>query len=196
MAISLPILVTLLVRGHSFIGLWMGPQYAESSGTVLVILAIALLFSMTSNTASAIAYGVEKHKKLAKWAIGEAIANLSLSIVLAHFFGIYGVAIGTLIPSLVVHVILFPRYASQLVGIGTFEVYWKVWAPMFLTALPFAVASYAVNVFFPAHNIAVFFLQTLALLSIFLISVALVFRGAVQRQILPRVRSLFFAMAK
>lgn len=191
LAISLPILVTLLIRGKSFIGLWMGPQYAQSSGTVLMILATALLFSMPNNTAGAIAYGVEKHKTLAKWAIGEAITNLTLSVVLAHWFGLYGVAIGTLVPSLFVHLVLWPRYVSQLVDVSTFEVFWKVWAPMFLVAAPFAIASYAVDLFFPARNIAVFFLQILALLPIFLISLGLVFRGAVRRQIFPRVKALF-----
>lgn len=195
LAISLPILVTLLIRGHSFIGLWMGPQYARTSGTVLAILAVALLFSFSSHTAGAIAYGVEKHKTVAKWAIGEAISNLTLSMVLAHFYGIYGVAVGTLVPSLFVHVVLWPRYVSELVGVTCFEVYWKVWAPMFLIALPFAIASYAVDVSFPAHNMAIFFLQTLALLPIFLISAGLVFKDSVRRHILPRVRT-FYAAAK
>ena len=196
MAISLPILVTLLIRGKSFIGLWMGPQYAETSGTVLMILATALLISVSNNTAGAIAYGIEKHKTLAKWAVGEAITNLTLSIILAHWFGLYGVAIGTLVPSLFVHGILWPRYVSHMVDVSCFEVYWKVWGPMFLTVIPFAVASYAVNVIFPAHNKTIFFLQTFALLPIFLMSVGLVFRGAVQRQILPRVRSLLYAYVR
>lgn len=196
MAISLPILVTLLIRGKSFIGLWMGPQYAETSGTVLMILAAALLFSMPNNTAGAIAYGVEKHKTIAKWAIGEAITNLTLSVILAHWFGLYGVAIGTLVPSLFVHLFLWPRYVSELVSVSTFEVFWKVWGPMFVVAAPFAVASYAVDVVFPARNIAIFFLQVIALLPIFLMSLGLVFRGAVRRQIFPRVKSLFYAVAK
>jgi O-antigen/teichoic acid export membrane protein len=196
MAISLPILATLLIRGHSFIGLWMGPQYATTSGNVLMILATALLFSMPNGPAGAIAYGVEKHKVIAKWAIGEAIANLLLSMALAHWFGILGVAIGTLVPSLVVQLILWPRYVSHMVDVHCLEVYFKVWAPMYLTAIPFALASYAVDVFYPAHNVAIFFLQTFALLPIFFISVGLVFRGAVQRQIMPRVRSLLNAYAK
>jgi len=83
-----------------------------------------------------------------------------------------------------------------MVDVSCFEVYWKVWGPMFLTVIPFAVASYAVNVIFPAHNKTIFFLQTFALLPIFLMSVGLVFRGAVQRQILPRVRSLLYAYVR
>jgi Membrane protein involved in the export of O-antigen and teichoic acid len=193
LAISLPILVTLLIRGHSFIGVWMGAQYAKSSGTVLAILAVALLFSFSSHTAGAIAYGVEKHKTVAKWAMGEAISNLTLSMVLAHFYGIYGVAVGTLVPSLFVHVVLWPRYVSELVGVTCFEVYWKVWAPMFLIALPFAIASYAVDVYFPVHSKTIFFLQTLALLPIFLISAGVVFKDAVRQHVLPRVRTLYAA---
>ena len=195
MAISLPILITLFIRGHSFIGLWMGSQYGQTSGTVLKILAVALMFSLANNTAGAIAFGVEKHKKIAIWAVGEGIVNLTLSILLARWIGIYGVAIGTLAPSLVVSLILWPRYVSQLVNINYRQVFLKVWGPVFLSAAPFAAASWAVNVFFPARNMAIFIIQTVALLPIFAVAVCLIFWGNIKRQILPRVRSLFYAAA-
>src|SRR5260370_26402436 len=86
LALSLPIVITLIIRGGSFVGVWMGPQYAKASGIVLAILATALLFALPNLPAGAIAYGVEKHKTLAKWAMGEAIANLTLSVVLARKF--------------------------------------------------------------------------------------------------------------
>jgi O-antigen/teichoic acid export membrane protein len=194
--ISLPILITFIVRGPSFIGLWMGPEYAHSSGIVLIILSIALFFSYANRTAGAIAFGVEKHKTTALWSIGEGIANLALSILLVHWYGIYGVAIGTMVPSLVVQVILWPRYISKLVGLSSFEVIAQIWGPMLLASIPFAAASYAVSILFPAHSLAVFFLQVLATLPIFFLTVALVFRVYVRSQILPRVRSLFIAEAK
>ena len=194
--ISLPILITFIVRGPSFIGLWMGPEYAHSSGIVLIILSIALFFSYANRTAGAIAFGVEKHKTTALWSIGEGVANLALSILLVHWYGIYGVAIGTMVPSLVVQVILWPRYISKLVGLSSFEVIAQIWGPMLLASIPFAAASYAVSILFPAHNLAVFFLQVLATLPIFFLTVALVFRVYVRSQILPRVRSLFIAEAK
>ena len=193
MTISLPILVTLLVRGRTFIGLWMGAQYEQSSGTVLIILATALLFSLSNNTASSIAYGIEKHKIMAKWAVVEAVANLSLSVILARKFGIYGVAVGTLIPSLLVHLVLWPVVFTRLLGLGGPRVVWGVWGPMFLTAVPFAIASHFVNVMFPPRNLLVFLFQTLALLPVFFLTVAAVFRVYVRNQVLPRVRSLFLA---
>jgi O-antigen/teichoic acid export membrane protein len=174
----------------------MGPQYSRTSGTVLALLATALLFSLPNTPASSIAFGVEKHKRVALWAVGEGIANLALSISLACFFGLYGVAIGTLVPSLAVNLILWPRYVTQLVGIGYREVFLKVWGPVFLSAVPFAVVSYAVDVLFPARNIAMFILQTIAILPVFAVSVGWIFRDSVKRKILPGIKSYLHAEAK
>ena len=196
MALYLPIVITLIIRGSSFIGVWMGPQYARTSGTVLAILATALLFSLPNSAAGSIAWGVEKHKALAKWAIGEGIANLTLSIVLARKFGLYGVAIGTLVPSVVVQLVMWPRYVSRLVDVSWVQVFRNVWGPVFLCAVPFAAASYAVEILFPARNMVIFVLQTMALLPIFGFAIGLMFRDNVKRQIIPRVRSFFYADAK
>jgi O-antigen/teichoic acid export membrane protein len=194
--VSLPILITFILRGPSFIGLWMGPQYAHSSGIVLIILSIALFFSYANRTASSIAFGVEKHKTAALWAVCEGVANLALSITLVHWYGIYGVALGTTIPSLVAHLFFWPRYVSKLVGLSSFEVVWKVWGPMILAGVPFAVASYAVNALLPTPSLAIFFLQVLAVLPVFFITVALIFRHYVRQQVMPRVRSLLFSRAQ
>ena len=188
LAVSLPILITLMVRGRSFIGLWMGPQYSHSSGTVLIILCSTFLFVFANRTAQAIAFGVEKHKMGAIWAIGEGVVNLSLSIVLARRYGIYGVAIGTAIPSLLVNVILWPGYISKLVGLSYSEVVWKVWAPVYLSSVPFAIATYVVNVRFPAHNLTVFFIQVIAILPIFFITIGLTFQSYVRDQLFPKLK--------
>jgi O-antigen/teichoic acid export membrane protein len=195
MAVSMPILITLLVRGGNFIGVWMGPQYSHTSGTVLAILAAALLFSLPNTPASSIALGISKHKTVAKWAIGEAVVNLSLSVVLARIVGIYGVAIGTLVPSLVVNVVFWPRYVTHLVKVSYRQVFVSVWGPLFLSAVPFAAASYLVDVFFQAQNMTMFILQTVSLLPIFAISIGWIFRNGIKRVILPRIGSLFHVEA-
>jgi O-antigen/teichoic acid export membrane protein len=190
-AISSPILITFLVRGRTFIALWMGPQYSHSSGIVLVILASALFFSLSNSTASAIAWGIEKHKRVAKWAVLEAVANLTLSVILAIKMGIYGVAIGTLVPSLVIHLVFWPRYVPSLVNITTTQVYRDVWAPVYLCAVPYALASYLVDRFFPTHSMAFFLVQTVALIPILACTLGLVFHNQIKLQVVPRLRSFF-----
>jgi O-antigen/teichoic acid export membrane protein len=193
--VSLPMMITLMVRGSSFIGLWMGPQYSHSSGVVLILLSVPLLFAFANQTPGAIAFGIEKHKMLAVWAVGEGIANLVLSIVLAHRYGIYGVAIGTLIPSMVSQLIFWPLYTSKLVNLSAAQVILNVWGPMMLASVPFAIASYAFEVLAPAHNLATFSLQVCATLVVFLLSVGLMFRTYVRAQIWPRLHSMLFAEA-
>jgi len=63
-----------------------------------------------------------------------------------------------------------------------------VWAPMFLSAIPFALVTYFVNHYFPAHNLAVFFLQVIAVLPVFIVVVGWIFRSFISSQILPKVR--------
>jgi hypothetical protein len=71
-----------------------------------------------------------------------------------------------------------------------------VWGPVFLCAVPFAGASFAVNAFFPARNMVMFILQTIALLPIFAVSVGWIFRDNFKRRILPQIKSYFHAEAK
>lgn len=193
MALSLPILATLLVRGRTFIGLWMGPQYMQISGTVLIILAVALVFSQANTTAFAIAFGTGNHKAVAKWAIGEGVANLTLSILLVHWIGIYGVAIGTLVPNLVTQLLLWPPYIARLNGLTVRQIFFEVWGPMLLSAIPFAVVSYLVNLRYPPHSIVMFFAQTVAMLPVFLLAIAVVFREQVRGRVLPAVRAFLQA---
>jgi O-antigen/teichoic acid export membrane protein len=197
LVLSLPIVITLILRGQTFIGLWMGPQYARTSGIVLAILALALMFSLQNLTAGAMALGVEKHKVVAWWAVGEGIANLTLSVILARTrLGIYGVAIGTLVPSLVVHLVMWPNYVSRLVDVTVVQVFRDIWGPVFLCSIPFAVLSFAVNQMFPPRNTALFVLQTIALLPVFGVCVGFVFRENVRQQLIPRVRSFLEAYAR
>ncbi len=188
MAVSLPVMTTLLVRGHRFIGLWMGAQYAERSGTVLVILASALIFTQANQSASAIGFGTERHRTVAKLAVGEGIGNLVLSIVLVRRLGIYGVAIGTLVPSLISQLIFWPRYISGLMGLSRWEIMGKIWSPMLLSAVPFAVASYLVDLRYPPHSIVMFIVQTVALLPLFLLALAVLFRDPLRQRALPAAR--------
>lgn len=192
MAVALPILVTLMIRGRSFIRLWMGPEYTHRSGLVLMILASALFFSYANRVASSIAFGIEKHKAMAIWAVGEGVANLTLSMILVRYYGIYGVAIGTLIPSLAVHLFLWPRFIPKLVNVSSAEVVGRIWMPMFLSAIPFAMVSYAMDRFLPARNLGIFFLQVMVTLPVFAGTLALTFRDTAKRLLLPRMKSLVF----
>jgi O-antigen/teichoic acid export membrane protein len=176
LALVLPIGITLLLRGKTFIGLWMGKQYSEISGTVLQILLITLFFTVANNTASNIMFGTGNQKTVAKWSILEAAANLTLSIVLVKTIGIYGVAWGTSITMSVIHLIFWPRFVQKTLGVPVRKYVWDGWFTISLFALPFAIATALVEKHWPAKSLSVFFLQVFSVLPIYVLSSAAFFR--------------------
>jgi O-antigen/teichoic acid export membrane protein len=180
--ISLPIETALFLRGHTFIHLWMGAQYAQPSGTVMQILLLSLLFSTANTTSAGLVFGMEKHKPIALWAIVEAISNLGLSIILVRQIGIYGVAWGTAIPSIIIELLLWPRYISRLVNIRVWSYLWQAWFKPGLAIIPFALACALAERYWPARNLFFFFLQIAVLLPLFPLTLAALFRDGLMSQ--------------
>jgi O-antigen/teichoic acid export membrane protein len=181
--VSLPIEAALFFRGHTFIRLWMGEQYAQPSGTVMQILLLSVLFSTANTTSNGIVWGMEKHKRVALWAMCEAMANLTLSIILVRKIGIYGVALGTAIPSILIELILWPSYICKLVMMPVRTYLWQTWARTMLGAVPFAVTCAATDYLWKPQNLATFFAQVLALLPLLFAAYALIFRDEIATQV-------------
>ena len=177
--VSLPIQVALFFRGHTFIRLWMGEQYAQPSGTVMQILLLSVVFSSANTTSAGIVYGMEKHKRIALWGIIESVLNLSLSIILVRRMGIYGVAWGTTIPSVIMEMILWPSYICKLLQMRVRTYLWQTWFRTGLGVMPFALACATSERFWPVHNLIMFFLQIAALLPLLPLTFAIIFRDEV-----------------
>jgi O-antigen/teichoic acid export membrane protein len=183
LGVVLPISVALALRGKTFIGLWMGPQYSSISGTVLQILLISQFFGVADGTASSIMMAIDKHKAVAKWAVIEAILNFSLSIVLVKRIGLNGVAWGTSIAMTFVHIAFWPRYVRDTLGVPVRRYLWLGWTKITLCSAPYAVACAIADRYWHAGNMLVFFAQIIVTLPVYATCVALVFR--------TEVRSLF-----
>jgi O-antigen/teichoic acid export membrane protein len=183
LGLALPISLALVLRGKTFIGLWMGPQYREISGTVLQILIISQFFSVADGTAGSIMMAIDKHKPVAKWAVIEAVLNLGLSLVLVKTVGIYGVAWGTSITIAFVHLAFWPRYVRKVLGVPVRIFLWEGWTKITLCSIPYAVVCAVTDKYWHASNIVAFFAQIIVTLPVYAICVLAVFRS--------EVRSLF-----
>jgi O-antigen/teichoic acid export membrane protein len=157
--VMLPISLTFLLRGSSFIRLWMGAQYAGQSGRVLQILALALIFIASNQVTTSTMLGIGKHKLLAFVALGEAACNLALSVALVHPFGIFGVAWGTTVPSLLVSLLFWPWYVRHILGIPVRRYISQAWLYPALSATPFALLSYCFERRWPATSLPIYFFQ-------------------------------------
>lgn len=109
----------LVLTGRDFLTLWMGPKYVAGEGYVssyeiLVILTVATFLRTTQGATLQILFGMRKVKFLAGLSCAEALLNLTLSLVLARFFGIAGVAWGTLIPLALSQLLVQGPYCVRL----------------------------------------------------------------------------------
>jgi O-antigen/teichoic acid export membrane protein len=158
--VMLPVALTFMLRGSSFIGIWMGSQYRELSGDVLWILSFTIIFWAANSVTSGTILGLSKHKPLVPAMLVEGVCNLTLSIILVQSrLGIRGVAWGTVIPSLAMSTLFWPLYIKRALGIAPLTYMWSAWVRPAIAIVPFALGSYAFERYWPANRLIVFFLQ-------------------------------------
>jgi O-antigen/teichoic acid export membrane protein len=148
-----PIVVTLEIRGTSFIAQWMGAAYARDAGAVLAVLGPAVWAFAGFQVLTAAMIGLDRHRGLVPIFAGEALANLLLSVAWVGPYGIVGVAWGTALPRLLVSLLVGPLYARRHAGVPVLR-YWE-WAVVRPAGaiLPFAAATLALETWWPASTL-------------------------------------------
>jgi len=165
--ITAPIVVTFVVLGREFIGLWMGAEFAGPSSEVLAVLAVAVFLAAPQYVFSSVLYGMSRHRIIALMRLAEAAANLVLSIVLVQAIGLVGVALGTAIPSAFMVVVVLPAIAARLVGTTPLEIYKQAYLRPLVAVTPFAIGAYWLRNAYPANGLAQFFAQVSLLLLVY-----------------------------
>ena len=145
----------LIAFGSPFIERWMGTDYLDAY-PCLVALSIGEFFRSFQRPNLNLLYAQAKQHIYALSTVAEAILNLILSIILVKKHGILGVAIGTMVASIIVNGVVFPT-ACCLAMRANFIRYWAavlhgMATSAVLVVLPiilmnnFAAANYAVLV--------------------------------------------------
>ena len=180
--ISFPVSLVFIVLGGEFIALWMGEEFREQSGLVLLILAISQIFSAPHQTLSSVLYGMDRHKMLAFFRIGEAAANLILSIVLLHLYGIAGVALGTTIPHIILTAIILPAYTTRVIGMNLLGYYLRSYIRPIIAAIPFLAIVLFIRYTIPFDSLGFFFGVVIGASLIYLVSSFWILFTAGERQ--------------
>jgi O-antigen/teichoic acid export membrane protein len=120
----------LALIGHHFIVVWMGHEYLDAYG-VLVILLIAIAVEMALLPARNVLFAISKNKIYGIMDIVEALFNILLSITLVSSYGMEGVAIGTAIPLLIAKLIFVPIYTARCIELKLINFYRVLVVPGF-----------------------------------------------------------------
>lgn len=114
LAMVLPIAAGLVVLAEPLVRAWVGTGFLASV-PVIYALAGAVTMRVGAGTASTVLKGAGRHRLVALVNLVIAIANLILSVVLVRWFGLIGVAAGTLIPvALGTGAVIFPAACRRL----------------------------------------------------------------------------------
>jgi O-antigen/teichoic acid export membrane protein len=188
--VVLPVAITFMLRGTSFIRLWMGDEYAALSGKVLWILSLMLFFWAANVVVAGSLLGLSKHKPLVPAQLAEGVCNLILSIYLVQKMGIVGVAWGTVIPSLISALVFWPWYIQKALGISPISYTISAWLRPMLAIVPFAIGSSAVERYWATDHLIVFFVQVLLTLPLAIIGYWVICFEPSQREKILRKISL------
>ena len=131
---------------------WMGPAF-EAGAVPLYVLALAGVVLVGQGPLGNILLGTGRHRLVAWVSLGEALANLALSVVLVRRFGLLGVAIGTAVPIAIANLgILLPAACRQVqVPLTTFLR--QVLPAPLAGAVPAIAACEALRFFYPPTSL-------------------------------------------
>ncbi len=129
--------VALYALGVPFVGVWLGPEYAENARWVLYVLCSGLVFNALVANDARVLISANRHGPIAVYAAALAPVCFGLSIVLGMFSGIVGVAVAVTLYS-IGHTILSLYLTCRLLEVSVLD-YLRQTA--FRYVIPVAVAS-------------------------------------------------------
>jgi O-antigen/teichoic acid export membrane protein len=186
LVLLLPMTCSLLVLGGAILTLWVGPSYAENE-PLLRILTIAALASTSQAPASSILKGMARHRPLAVSSLCAGIANLGLSLLLVGPFGLLGVAIGTLIPTLAESLGFVLPYTLWVLRVSVSDVIRDIVMPTFIPAGVMTATLYALTTIIEPFSLPSLLLVIAVATVVYLLAYLLIGASTSERQLCSSV---------
>lgn len=109
------------IVGTPFLALWIGTEYTEQSDIILLLLVSFAVLPLINPFSSRYLTAIGKHGIFARLMPISAVVNLGLSLLLVQYYGVVGVAVASLLPSLVLQPMLLVYSCRQLdVSVATY----------------------------------------------------------------------------
>lgn len=133
----------LMVFAAPFLAAWIGPDFADDAD-IVVLLTFSGLCQALLLHASQVLQGMDRHRPLVVFALGSAVLNLGLSIVLVGPMGVQGVALATLVITALELCCVVP-FATRIVDVHVGRVTREALLPSLLPAIPMAAVLFGLR---------------------------------------------------
>jgi O-antigen/teichoic acid export membrane protein len=158
----------IILLGEDFIRLWIGAEYAKQGVYILYILGAYHLINTLNPFASRYLTAVGMHGFLAKMGSVEAIINITLSIILAYILGITGVALGALLPTIVIIPIIM-NYTCNVIEINVSIYLRQCIQPLIIPAAALILTITILKKYFYIYNYLLLIGISLTAVSVYMI---------------------------
>jgi len=165
--------VVLIGFSRPLIVRWMGPAFAGSV-VPFELLAIAGVIVVSQAASGNVLIATGRHRVVAWIWLGEAIVNLALSLVLVRAMGLTGVAVGTLIPLIVGHLLVMFTAACRAVDIPVLTCAYQTSRPAAVAAVCATAACAAIRFLHPPMSAFAVLLEGSAVAVVYVGSLAMV----------------------
>jgi O-antigen/teichoic acid export membrane protein len=133
----------LIVFAAPVIRIWIGPQYSNIGGHILVILVIANILRLIGAPYGSILIGAGQQKLVVFSPLMEGVTNLAASVALGLKYGAIGVAYGTLLGGMVgllAHLIYNIPRTSNTIAMSPYRLMREGLMPPAICGIPAIVA--------------------------------------------------------
>jgi O-antigen/teichoic acid export membrane protein len=163
--------VCLIGLGPSLVSTWMGPDFADAVGP-LYVLAMTGVVLVAQGPLGNVLLATGRHRLVAFASLGEALANLALSVLLVRRYGLMGVAIGTAVPVFVANLVVLLPAACRRVGIGVWPFLRATTGPGLAAAVPASLLVVWLRTSFAATSLLIIALQATLVTAGYLLALA------------------------
>lgn len=150
--------VCVMAFGRPLVLRWMGPGF-DGSVAPLYVLALTGVVLVGQGPLGNVLLGTGRHRLVAFTSLGEALANLALSLLLVRRFGIVGVAAGTAVPVFVANLFILLPAACRSVGLSVWQFARLVAAAPLVGTVPAALTALVLLRVAPPDSIALILIE-------------------------------------
>jgi len=111
-----PLAAFLFVFGRELLALWVGPQYS-SAYPLLVLLTMGIGTAATQCCVQSMLFGIEKHKQLVWYRLGEGLSITVLGSAALRIAGLEGFALVIAVTLLFTSLVLVPRHLCRILNL-------------------------------------------------------------------------------
>lgn len=162
------IALTLYVFSKELLTFWVGPTFLEAN-IPLLLLITSFLVTIPELIASNVLTMAGEHKFTAKISLSSIIVNLVASLILVQFIGLAGIALGTLISTVLNNAVLTLHKAAKEYSFPYHHYLTKVYFPVLWPGVFLVGTGVTLKKFFPVQGLWDMMIKTIPGVLVYLV---------------------------